>query len=683
MGILDWVIIALVFGGLAFIGVKTKQYVRGVAGFLAADRCAGRYLLTLADGIAGLGAIGIIATFQQNYEAGFGASWWGNMMGPVLMFVSISGFIIYRFRETRAMTIAEFYEIRYSRRFRVFAGVLAFFAGVVNYGIFPAVTARFIIYFCGLPVHIIELGFINFNVTMGIVMAVMLGLALMITFRGGQIAIMVTDFLQAQYVNIIFLVMLGILFMKFGWSDIIDTLKAAPEGKSMLNPFNQGEVPDFDMWYFLIGAFNVVYTYMAWQGTQGYNCSARSPHEAKMARVLGQWRFGVTWMVISLIPICAYVLMHNPEFSSEAQQVTSTLNELQEPGIEKQLTVPLALKQALPTGILGLFVAAMFAAAISTDDTYLHSWGSIFIQDVVMPFRKKPLPPEQHLRWLRRSILGVAIFVWCWSMVFPLQEYIFMYWAITGTIYVGGAGSVIIGGFYWARGTAAGAWAGMIAGSILGVLGTFINNIFWPFILPKIKTSYSHVGWIQSLPDVFWLNGMQMFFWSCLLAVTLYVVFSLLTKPKEGFSMDKMLHRGKYSLEGEHSVVDEKKKNIISRIVGVDKEYTGFDKFIAWSVFGWTAFWFTAFMIGNVLGFSGRTTESGWAKWWMFNLLITGIVGIITVFWFLIAGFIDLKKMFRTLKESAVDVSDDGMVDDMAAIETESLKGREVSNEER
>ncbi|MCA9434090.1 MAG: sodium:solute symporter, partial [Candidatus Omnitrophica bacterium] len=413
-----------------------------------------------------------------------------------------------------------------------------------------------------------------------------------------------------------------------------------PDGSSLLNPFDQGDVPDFNVFFFLVMAFNAIYTYMAWQGTQGYNCSARNPHEAKMAKILAGWRFLGTWLVIAVIPLFAYALFNGNQFPESAAAAQSAIDSLGDEGLQRQLTVPLALKEMLPIGIFGLFVSAMLAAAISTDDTYLHSWGSIFIQDVLLPFKKKTLSPEDHLRWLRRSIVGVAIFAWFFGMIFPLYDYIFMYWAITGAIYVGGAGSVIIGGFYWKRATTTGAWAGMITGSVLSVTGVLLINIFWPHILPSLQERFPG-SWIESLPKEFWFNGVEVSFYASILAVSAFVIGSLLTKPAPGFSMDRLLHRGAYAIEGEHQVIDRGPRGLWG-ILGVDSEYTWRDKAVALGIFLWTVFWFTIFVGGTVYGLGNETTEEGWAQYWLFHCAVKIAVGMLTVIWFLWGGFRDL-----------------------------------------
>ncbi len=682
MALLDWIIVLLVFCVLGFIAYKTKQYVKGVDDFLAANRCAGRYLLTLADGMAGLGAIGIIATFQQYYGSGFGGAWWSNIMAPIMLILPLTGFIIYRFRESRVMTIAEFYEKRYSRRFRIFAGILAFIAGIINYGVFPQVTARFFIYFCGIPEITFNIGEFTVNVTLGFVMAVLLCTALVITFRGGQIAIMVTDFLQAQYVNIVFLMLLFILLWKFGISDLFESMKVANAdgGQSMLNPFDQDKLPDFTLGFFLIMAFNAIYSYMAWQGNQGYNCSARSPHEAKMARILGAWRQTGTWAVIALIPMFAYMIMNSSNYEAEAAIAQAAIENLGDEGLQRQLEVPIIMSKMLPIGMTGLFVAAMLAAAISTDDTYLHSWGSIFIQDVYLPLtNQNELAPEQHLGLLKKSIFGVAVFVWVFGMIFPLYEYIFMYWAITGAIYIGGAGSVIIGGFYWKRATKQGAWAGMITGSLLAVTGVLLNNIFYPIILPKLQDMYPGSTFVDFFGDSFMWDGAECMFFASITAVTMFILFSLLSKPEPDFNMDKLLNRGKYRVKQDHELDQEVEERLEDRPIwqkamGIDKEYTTFDKFIAYSILAWMLFWFVIFIVGTLLGLIHRNdegsvihawipdflrdltvmvytgTDDGWAKYWIFQQGVTIAVGCVTVVWFLWGGFRDLRELLKTLK---------------------------------
>jgi len=316
-------------------------------------------------------------------KAGFTTMWWGMLGFPVGVLMTISGFVVYRYRETRALTLAQFFEMRYSRRFRIFAGLLVAASGILNYGIFPAIGGRFFVYYCGLP-ETIHLGITI--PTFAIVMFVFLGTALLFVLLGGQLTIMVTDCVQGLFSYAMYLVVALALMYMFSWHQISVALLSAPAGKSMVNPFHSFKLENFNVWYELIGIFGGVYTIMAWQGTQAFNCSAASAHEQKMGGMLGSWRGMVFEVMQTLLAICAVTYLTNHDFSTGAAHVQKLIdnvhgsNSAETDYLRTQMRIPLALAYFLPIGIKGIFAALMFFLACTNDVSYLHSWGSIVAQ---------------------------------------------------------------------------------------------------------------------------------------------------------------------------------------------------------------------------------------------------------------------------------------------------------------
>ena len=633
---IDWGIVAAVFAFLLGVVIISKSLMRSVSDFLAAGRTGGRYLISLSQGMASLGAITIVGMLEMNYIAGFNMRWWEMIMAVVVVGISVSGWVLYRFRQTRALTMAQFFEIRYSRNFRIFAGLMAFLSGIINFGIFPAVSARFFIYFCGLPrtVHVLGLPVSTF----ALIMIVILWVPLYFVFSGGQIAVMITDFLQGIFVNAVFIVIVIVLMLKVDWGQIFQALSQAPANASLVDPFKTGSTKDYNFWYFFIGMIGVIYGKLSWQGTQAYNASAKSAHEAKMGDVLANWRGIPQWgLFLVFVPIVAYTFWHAPAFAAAASSVRPVLDGLGSEALRSQLTVPLALTKLLPVGLMGAFAAGMLAAAIGCKETYRHSWGSIFIQDIVMPLRKKPFAPERHLKLLKLAILAVAVFSFFFSLLFQQSEYIFLFFAITGAIFAGGSGAVIIGGLYWKRGTTAAAWSAMIVGSVVAVGGIVLH---------------------QLVPD-FPINGQM--FWGLAMAASslVYVVVSLVTGRRKSFDMDKMLHRGKYVIREEYTVVDEAPVKGW-RVLGMGREFTRSDKVIYVATYAWTASWVVVFVLGTVLSLTRGAVS--WLPFWRTYVTIYLVASIFVIIWFSAGGLIDLKEMIRTLKVMKRDHTDSGFV---------------------
>ncbi len=690
MTAVDWGIVFLVLS-LMFLSVKSSRgLMKSVSDFLAAGRSAGRYVISISSGAAGLGAITIVNYMEMNYIAGFSMSWWGMTSGFVLLIITVSGWVIYRFRQTRCLTLAQFFELRYSRRFRIFTGFVAFAAGLINFGIFPAVGARFFIAYCGLPSTVSLLGF-DVGV-FPLLMLSLLGISLYFVYTGGQIAVIIADFFQGAFINIVFIVVILFLFFTVDFDQMKSALADTPrkeaakelvelrateefrmlspgeqeektgeiryrhENSSRINPFKTNHVEDFNFWFFLIGVIGVMYSTMGWQGAQAYNASAKSAHEAKMGGVLAGWRGLPQTLFFLFVPIVAYTIMNHPDFLHISGPVETALSGAGSEALRSQLRVPLVLSSVLPAGLLGAFAAVMVAAFISTHDTYLHSWGSILVQDVLLPLRKKPFTPKQHLLALRLSIAAVAVFIFFFSLLFQQTQKIALFFAITGAIFAGGSGAVIIGGLYWKRGTTPAAWTAMLTGATIAVSGIIVKQVSPDWLAAPggpalLKTAIAALRSING--QVYWGIGMGA-------SSVLYIAVSLLT-GREPFRLDRLLNRGEYAVKEETRIITEQPERGW-KMLGMGKEFTRADKFIYIVNYVWTFGWLIVFTVGTVYNLSHEVSDAAWMNFWRIYLLIQIALAVVSIFWFTTGGLIDLRTMLARLKTRERDETDDGFV---------------------
>ena len=658
---IDWSIVIGMLVLLLVIAVYCKRYVRSVADFLAADRLAGRYLLTVSVGFGG--AISIISWWEMYYQAGFTSSWWGMINLPIGMFLALTGFIVYRFRQTRALTLAQFFEMRYSRRFRYYSGILCWVSGVLNYGIFPAITAKFIVVFFQFPTAI-QLGPLSIA-TVQLIMLAYLALAVYIAVSGGQITIMITDFIQGSILLLAFVALMAYLLHVFSWESIVTGLSAAPPGQSKINPFDSGGEENFNLWFFLIGAFSLIYNARSWQGASGYNSAPRTPHEAQMAGIIGTWRNFVSGLCFMLIPIIAYAVLNGSGYLELAANINAELTTL-DPQSQIQMTVPIFLRHTLPPGLLGIVGAIILACAISCDDTFLHSWGSILIQDVILPLRDKPITPEKRLRLIRLSIVGVALFAFVFSSFFELKNYILMYFALTGAIYLGGAGVVIICGLYWKYGTTAAAFTALTVGTVLGFGGIVIEQLWQPIAVNLLKC-FPDSAWLLSHQEHFPINGQYVYFFAMLTATISYIVISL-AGQRRSFNMDKLLHRGAYAVSGdvvhgdEPETVRPGRMAKLFKLLGLTEEFTRFERFLFYATLVWTLAWWLLFLAGCLVRCFHDIADASWSRFWWLQTMLSFGLGSVCSIWIFCGGLRDSLQLFRDLKHRKIDRTDDGSV---------------------
>jgi len=252
----------------------------------------------------------------------------------------------------------------------------------------------------------------------------------------------------------------------------------------------------------------------------------------------------------------------------------------------------------------------------------------------------------------------------CVSLVFRHSINILMFFAITGAIFLGGAGSTIIGGLYWKRGSTAAAFSSLSTGAVLGVTGVILQN-YW---------------------DACPLNGQVMFFYAMLASILVYVVVSLLGNTQ--CNMDRMFHRGKYAIKGESGVEhieDVCEQGFFKRCWRklITNEFTIRDKVLYALTLIWALGWFAVLIVAVIVHWVYQTrgnpvTDESWLLFWRVWIWMLFGISLGITLWLLVGGLKDLFEMFTALRAVKVDLADDGWVE-YSAVEKEAIESDDAS----
>ena len=746
MSFLDWCILIIPICFVFYMGWHSRRYICQVSDFLSAGRLCGRYVISVADIANALSIIGLVAYVEVHYRTGFALAFWQNIFLPATIVFSLTGFCTYRFRETKAMSFGQFLEMRYSRKFRIFAATLRSISEMLANMIMPAIAARFFIYYLGLPHHVSIFG-VNIS-TFSIVVLVVLTMAIAIICMGGTLALVITDSIQGMMCYPLMAVFVIFVLMNFSWTnEIVPVMCDRVSGESFLNPYDIENFRDFNFFFVFVQLITMILNRANWIGA-GNSSAARSPHEQKMAAMLGTWKGALNNLFYVLIAVVLVVAFNHKNFGKTAHdfrslisyrvadefmpaemrdRIANTLKSMPIPkheiGVDaplsdvknldtpyldkakgiilagykdeaaghkqfqqfrtlyKQMMTAVGMRNLLPNGMVGLFCLLLVMAMISTDDTRIFSASLTLTQDVIVPLCKKPLTPEQHINVLRWVSIGVGVFFFFGSFLMSQLDYVQLFSATMTSMWVG-AGSMMVFGLYSRFGTTAGAWASLLTG--MGIALSYIGaKEYWTNIYQFLDKN----GWAESVgnflascsapfePFIVWrinptkcpINAYEVMFITMACSMLVYIIVSKLT-CKEPFNLDRLLHRGKYNLDG-----DDKQrktqwswKTVASKLIGITPEYTSGDKCIAWALFIYSVIWqFLILFVGVIIW----NTITPWPiTWWQEYFLwvfivIPGIIAVISAFWFGIGGIIDLRRLFRDLNNRVINYLDNGAVE--------------------
>jgi SSS family transporter len=234
------------------------------------------------------------------------------------------------------------------------------------------------------------------TVTILVASVLVMGLTTIVyTYLGGMAAVIWTDVIQL----VIYLVGAGLAAVILldripgGWTEVVRVGDAA--GKFTLFDFTLSVTKSYTFWSGVIGgAFLTTATHGTDQlMVQRYLC-ASSPRQARVALLTSGAVVFAQFTLFLLIGSMLYVYYsgHAP-----AEMAAFTLDGR----IQSDRIFPHFIVSHLPPGVVGLVIAAVFAAAMSTLASSLNSSSATSVADFYMPMR--PASDQHYLRvsrWL-------------------------------------------------------------------------------------------------------------------------------------------------------------------------------------------------------------------------------------------------------------------------------------------
>ena len=447
-GILFWpdgLIISVYLVGTMTAGLMVRRYVGRVEDFLVAGREMNLYLGIASLAATEFGIVTCMYTAQNGYEKGFAGAIPGILQCVAMLVVGLTGFCIKPLRDSGALTIPEIFEEKFGPRIRWAAGVVVVLGGLLNMGVFLRTGGEFLV-----TVADIDRGYLEEMMT-----ALLIGVALY-TILGGMLSVLVTDFLQFLVMSGGLLAVTILILRTIGWNTLVGAVEQH-HGPGGFNPL----LNDSMGWSYVI--FNLLLNTAAvltWQTVISRVLSAKDSGTARRIYVGTSFFFVARFLIPGIWGIAALAYL--------APDVV---------GDNTLLAMPKMLALIVPPGLMGLLIAAMLAADMSTNSSYMLTWSSVIYNDILAPFRKTKWSEKRGLLVNRMIVALIGVFLLFYGLWYEIEGDLWTYLGITGTIYLSSLSVLLIACCYWPRANSWGAAGAIVCGAALPVATLVLQKV--------------------------------------------------------------------------------------------------------------------------------------------------------------------------------------------------------------
>jgi len=435
--ILDGSVVGLYLLATMLAGIYVRKYIGKVEHFLIAGREMNVYLGIASLAATEFGIVTCMYTAQNGYELGFSGVVPGILMALAMAFVGLTGFGVKPLRDSGVITLPELFEKRFGTRVRWAAGVVIVLGGLLNMGVFLRTGGEFLVLVTGFDERYLE-----------ITMTALLILVAVYTILGGMLSVLITDFLQFIVMSLGLIVVTFLILSQIGWEALVQTVQTH-HGAGGFNPLVH---PKMGWPYVIFNALLNLAVVLTWQTTIARLLAAKDT-KTGLKVYKGTAFFFVCRFLIPCIWGIAALATLTPEVIGG-----NTLHAM-----------PKFLSTFVPVGLMGLLVAAMLAADMSTDSSYMLTWGSVIYNDIMAPFRKTVWSDKKGILWNRCIVAVIGIFLLFYGLWYPLKGDLWTYLGVTGTIYMSSMSTLLIACCYWKRANNWGAAAAIVFGALIPV----------------------------------------------------------------------------------------------------------------------------------------------------------------------------------------------------------------------
>ncbi|WP_340372844.1 sodium:solute symporter [Peribacillus sp. FSL E2-0218] len=428
MDILDISIMILYFSVLIIVGVIGSKRAKTADEFIVAGRNLGHFMYLSCLAAVILGGASTLGTAKLGYQFGISGIWLVVMIG--LGIIAIGLFLTNKIFDLKVLTISEMLEKRYNSQTRLLSALVS-----VIYTFMLTVTQ---VIGMGTILHVLA----GWNLTVSMIVGG--GIVLFYTILGGMWSVTMTDVIQFVIMTIgIFLIMLPMSISKAGgWGSLQENLPAAH--------FELGNIGGATIFqYFLLFTLGVVVGQDIWQRL----FTARTKAISRSGTV-GAGIYSIFYAIaISIIGMCAFIIL--PDLGDPQTAFTSIAME------------------TLPAGLLGVVIASVVSALMSTASGTLLASSTLVVNDLIKKYIGPGMSERQFLKTSRITtltigVMAIIVSIWIQDILVALDV---AYAILSGAVFF-----PIILGFFWKRVTANAAFYSILASMIVIIVGLVITG---------------------------------------------------------------------------------------------------------------------------------------------------------------------------------------------------------------